>query len=745
MNERMMKDENIFKIYRVGGWYYYLGFIFLGLIFKNYFPSIIETIKYLLLGSFLLSYAYSLNDHCDKAQKKKFFSLPLILSFLLLFFFNFYQIITSLFFLIIVTLYSIKPFRLKKIPALSSLLNGFGFTSLFLIGYFHDDTILLPGILFATLLFSLEMVAQFIHEVVDLEKDKKEGIKTTTVYLGKSKIKILSILFLLTTIFITLWIWQILENINFLFFISTLLFSLFFIFQILTRKMDLKLRRRYKNFGIILGIFWAIVFLNSSQSYQITEKNLSETLFNESNYKCQNCNVILITFDALGADYLPFYGFDKETAPNLENFSKESYIFSNAISQSASTPISLCSLFTSRYPFTDNLIGEIRGLPYPWGCKENKIFLPYLFQDKGYSTYAIVRILPASSKFGFNQGFSYFNEKYEYTLTSARETFNIAILLTKNKIKKPFFLWVHNREPHSPYLPPEKYFSIFSNNKSQLALYNLLLKEMSNCFNLTYSNSTPISLHDVNSTRQQMECILKKFSEYRLSFRSNNTQEYVIYGKKLNISDEELKQLRARYFGNIRYADEHFGKFLRYIKKQPFYNNTIIIISADHGESLGEHNIFGHGFLYQDIIHVPLLIHLPGQNFTRTIDKPVELVGIYPTLLNILNLSVDYEIRGENLFNKKRNKTFQFSEYSNRKIIINDKIKFWDKDNELFFYNLSLDANELKKSNLLLEEKGSIFNISSLSNNIFLPQNESKISEIDEFVKQRLRGLGYET
>jgi len=475
--------------------------------------------------------------------------------------------------------------------------------------------------------------------------------------------------------------------------------------------------------------------------YLLIEPIFTKKSINSDNFTMEiegkNYNIILITFDALGANYLSIYGFDKETAPNLKKFSDQSFIFSNSISQSGSTPLSLCSLFTSRYPFTDNLMQDkIEGLSYLSVCKKNILFLPYFLQRMGYHTYGIVRNGGARSEFGFSFGFDYFNEENVFTRPCAEATFNTSIDLVKNEIKEPFFLWIHNNEPHSiyynfPYMPPEKYFWMFYNNYSVPNFYSTM--------NQIIPNSSEIS--NCNPQQFYSELSDKTFINFRQNLirLSGNVREYILVGRKANISEEELEQLKGAYLGNIRYADENFGKFLKYIETQPFYNNTIIVITADHGESLSLHGIFDHNDLYQDIIHVPLLIHLPRQNFTRTIEEPVESVDIYPTIIDILGLNLDYSVRGENLFNKNRNKSFQFSEIPEKKILINRGIKFWIEGNDTYYYNLSQDNNELNKKELY-EKKENILNITIIPQDIFIPQGDFEMTEEE---KQELRKSGY--
>jgi arylsulfatase A-like enzyme len=406
-------------------------------------------------------------------------------------------------------------------------------------------------------------------------------------------------------------------------------------------------------------------------------------------------NIILITFDAMGAKYLPFYGFNKNTAPHLNAFSKDCYLFVNAISQSGSTSISLGSLFTSLYPFADNLIVD------KVNVKQNKLFLPYYLKGRGYHTYAIVRDEYAKSKYGFGHGFDYFDE--DYVFNDAENTFTTAISLAKYRLKEPFFLWIHNEEPHSPYLPPEKYFREFYHHNTLPTVYSFIDRTI----------------------RKPWEVEEAKYDQFNKDLLkiSKSSAIYRIYARTVELGEEELEQLKARYLGNIKYADEQFGRFMSYIKTQPFFKNTILIVSADHGESLGSHNVFDHNDLFQDMIHVPLLLHLPGQNFGQIIDKPLELVDIYPTIIELLGFHVEHNIRGENMLKEKRDKSYQFSEYPWKKVVIKNKIKYVCDQDLFYSYHLDVDPDEIK---MITEHQvgAEICQITPLSGDIFF--NTSK-------------------
>ncbi|MDI6826390.1 MAG: UbiA prenyltransferase family protein [Candidatus Aenigmarchaeota archaeon] len=246
------------EVYKVKAWYYYLGFILLGF-FMNYSFSLTLLIL-LLAGSFMLAYAYSFNDFWDK-RKKAYFVLPLVLSILIIPFLNQTQILLALIFLFIVTIYSAKPIRLKAKPFLSSFCNGIGFSVLFLLGY-SVKSLDFRGFIFFLLFFCFNMVAQFIHEIVDLKEDRKNRIITTAVFLGEDKIKTTCYTFLLIAFLLSFYLFY-LEFVGFIFVLATLFFVLFFTYKIHKKKIDRRLRKEYKLFGLIVGVIYFILLFLS--------------------------------------------------------------------------------------------------------------------------------------------------------------------------------------------------------------------------------------------------------------------------------------------------------------------------------------------------------------------------------------------------------------------------------------------------------------------------------------------------
>jgi arylsulfatase A-like enzyme len=443
-----------------------------------------------------------------------------------------------------------------------------------------------------------------------------------------------------------------------------------------------------KSVVLIVVLTAILLFAIVASSIQMKNPSFVGSAFEK--FPKKNYNIILITFDALGADYLSIYGFDRETAPNLNNFSRQAYIFTNAVSQSATTTMSLCSILASRYHSEDRLIKNSSLI-----CA-NDFVLPIILRAAGYNNYAIVRDYFAKAKFGFSRGFQYFNDNSSF-FGNAEETFNSAIQLADTSLKEPFFLWIHNEEPHRPYIPPERYFRVF------------------------YSNTSVPDIYDNRSLTNL----------YTIQTKSYEDNGY------MTAVGEEVRQLRALYLANILYADDNFGRFLDFIKTKHFFDNTIIIISADHGELLGEHGLFDHNNCYQPTIHVPLLIHMPGQDFSMRIDKPVELVDVYPTITNLLGVSLRHQIRGEDLFSANRSKAAQYSECG-AKILIKNETKFWRFGNDTFYYNLTRDYHENNPT--FAPQYSALFDLPRLLTDA--PQDNTS-SQNPEELKKELREHGY--
>ncbi len=306
-------------------------------------------------------------------------------------------------------------------------------------------------------------------------------------------------------------------------------------------------------------------------------------------------NIILVTVDTLRADHLSSYGYHLVTSPNLDHFAEEATRFTHCISCAPITNPSVASIMTSQYPSFHSL-GAAGGNRQPMLLSE--VTLAKVLSKNGYRTAAFVSNFVLRRKMRFYVGFDLYDDtftSYEPTRglleRTADKTTEYALNWLKNGAKESFFLWVHYQDPHGPYTPPERYLEHFPER--------------------TYS-SGPKTLPVTDNTGKG------GIPEYQY-FSGQTSPAYY----------------RSRYDGEIAYADECIGRLFAGIKTLGLWERSIVVFTADHGESMGEH---GYYFCHQqdvtdELLHVPLIIRIPGAEQARKVDELVSTIDIGPTLL----------------------------------------------------------------------------------------------------------------
>jgi arylsulfatase A-like enzyme len=130
-----------------------------------------------------------------------------------------------------------------------------------------------------------------------------------------------------------------------------------------------------------------------------------------------------------------------------------------------------------------------------------------------------------------------------------------------------------------------------------------------------------------------------------------------------------LGQLRALYDSNVRAGDGAFGRIVEALARRGIAPRTVVVLGADHGESLGEHAWFGHNRLWQSVLHTPLVVHVPGTPH-RTIGEPVMNVDILPTVARLVGAPLVTPVRGHDLFEPRGADGVQYAEYSSAYVVI---------------------------------------------------------------------------
>lgn len=351
-------------------------------------------------------------------------------------------------------------------------------------------------------------------------------------------------------------------------------------------------------------------------------------------------NIILITFDALSAKHTSLHGFIRDTTPELNKLGRESYVFNNMYSSCNWTLPSLSSLLTGKQPTNhqmkndysffignsqnENLLQILKEAEYNTAVSvANPFFIPWKINFKGVDhayTWitgykSVNNLIEYSFESGIRSGgwllslirrsllFRLMDRllgwDHEPVYVTPEQTFAQATKFLSHT-QPPVFLWIHVWPPHSPYVPGEKF------------LYTFL-----------------------------PERIFDSFSNFKRDVGG--------FGLSFQSADQpKVDKLSLRYDENILYADHELGKFLSFLRQTGVYDQSIIIVSSDHGESF-ERNFWSHGgpYLYQCLIHVPLVIHLPGQTQGKRIEANVSHVDLAPTILDFLGIKAPLWMDGK--------------------------------------------------------------------------------------------------
>jgi len=315
-------------------------------------------------------------------------------------------------------------------------------------------------------------------------------------------------------------------------------------------------------------------------------------------------NIILITIDTTRADRLGIYGYERPLTPNIDRFAAKAIVFEQAYCQVPITPPSHSTMLTGLYPRNHGVLVTGHRLP------DSVTTLTEILKVHSYNTAAVIASFILAPEFNLNQGF----DTYFYPVGKSAEhradvqTDKAMEIIGKfTEAKQPMFVWVHYYDPHTDYIPPLKtYWKYFLEN--------------------------PYS---------------ERFDADAYKFREITSLSEV--GKRLPLP-EELVLGSDLYDGEIEYMDSEIGRLLDFIEQKGLLKSSVIVLVADHGESFRVSCPFEHSpRVYEELIHVPLILWIPTMKGHRRIDAQVELTDIMPTILDILGIKEKPKMDGVSL------------------------------------------------------------------------------------------------
>ncbi len=323
-------------------------------------------------------------------------------------------------------------------------------------------------------------------------------------------------------------------------------------------------------------------------------------------------NIILIVIDAVRARNLSCYGYARPTTPNLDRLAESSALYEQAISPAGWSLPAHASMFTGLYPSSHGAHDQHKYLQpeYPT--------LAELLRARGYHTLAFCENLYVGSATGLDRGFQWFNRPYN---SSPRRLFKQLERLSRrvgNGIAKifgeqdsgaayinrrvstslrrlqreqaPFFMFIHYEDTHAPYRLPRRFARFLPE-------------------------------------RVRLETALKV---------NQDPWKYLIDPDSMG--KEDFQTLLALYDSELYYVDSRIGQVLDWLQAMGMLDRTMVIVTADHGENLGDHGMMAHKYcLYDTLLHVPLIIHYPkGTVAPRRVSHQVQTLDLLPTILSLL-------------------------------------------------------------------------------------------------------------
>jgi len=464
-------------------------------------------------------------------------------------------------------------------------------------------------------------------------------------------------------------------------------------------------------------------------------------------------NVLLISIDTLRADHLSCYGHPGATSPHIDALARDGILFRQTASTASFTLPAHASMMSGLFPSTHGATYQNRD-PASFtvrGMSPGFPTLAELLSEAGYDSAGFASGPLMSHQFGFGRGFDLYDDRFD-RLQSARArllartvlfrwmsaaglftprdmdaqriakevTSRASAWLSGRRISgRPFFLFTHYWDPHGPYEPPDPY--------------------------------------DRDATGRKLHV------DYDL--------DQLLIGN-YTLTPSALRDTLALYDGEIQYMDQNVGELLDFIRKAGWMDDTIVILTSDHGESFGEHNHWEHSrVLYEDVLHVPFIMRLPRGQMAGRHEKDIvaQPTDILPTVLAVTGIETPREVEGRNLLallegrepaSALRSGGLAFAELDRNvdwprrwgarfdRSLTAVRAGNWkyirssEGDEEL--YDLVADPGELQ--NLAAKESDTVTTMRRLMESwraSLSARQEEGATDIDEGLKENLRSLGY--
>ena len=299
-------------------------------------------------------------------------------------------------------------------------------------------------------------------------------------------------------------------------------------------------------------------------------------------------NVLLVSIDTLRPDHLHAYGYDRPTSPTIDRLAREGARFENAIAPTSWTLPSHITLLTGLPPSAHGVTkGGRRLLPEATTLAE-------IFHRTGYETVGFVSGPFLRAIYGYEQGFDRYDDEIATPILRASHSDVTSPKLVEKLLgwlgdrddSRPFFAFLHMWDPHYDFIPPPPYDTMFD-------------------------------------------------PDYEGTMTGENFTSSKDF--RWGMDERDFEHVLALYDGEIRYTDDHLGQIIEALESQGLLDDTIIVVTSDHGEEFLEHRRKGHAqSLFEEVIRIPLVVRYPkGVRAGAVFDDQVRLADVAPTIVGL--------------------------------------------------------------------------------------------------------------
>jgi len=311
-------------------------------------------------------------------------------------------------------------------------------------------------------------------------------------------------------------------------------------------------------------------------------------------------NVIVYLIDTLRADHMGCYGYSRPTTPQIDEFASQAILFENSQAQSPWTRASIASIFTGLWPETHGAQDREQKLP------EEVETLAEILTRHSYDCFGVTANGNSHAPWGFGQGFielRYLEGPKQSKKLARSDDLNHAALewLDNRESSRPFFLWIQTVDPHAPYEAPEPFWSTFAPD---------------------------VTDPGAGSVERLLE--LTRHPEA--------------------VTQTDINRMVNLYDAEVAANDAAFGELVKQLRARNLYDETLIVVLADHGEEFFDHGGWTHGkSLYAEMLDVPLIIKPPRHTGGQRRSDLAQHIDILPTVLDYAGLETPPALPGRSL------------------------------------------------------------------------------------------------